>query len=251
VNIQAISDLHLEMRRGYQLPVTNSDVIVLGGDISTGLRGIEFAIHQSGLHDKDVIYICGNHEFYHNDYYALLKEIRSLADQHPKVHFLERDELIIGDTRFLGTILWTDFLGDGSQPQEDNMGVVSFGLNDFRLISNEKDYFTVEDSLQEHLKSRKWLEGKLDEPFDGNTVVDTHHAPSLLCQHPQFPFSALSTGFLSDMAPLVVKANLWLFGHSHSNLDIQIGDCRLLANQAGYPHEEHVKPFISDLVIEL
>ena len=68
MNIQAISDLHLEMRRNYLLPITNSDVIVLGGDISTGLRGVEFAIHQSELHDKDVIYICGNHEFYYHDY---------------------------------------------------------------------------------------------------------------------------------------------------------------------------------------
>jgi len=251
MNIQAISDLHLEMRRNYLLPITNSDVIVLGGDISTGLRGVEFAIHQSELHDKDVIYICGNHEFYYHDYHPLIEEMRELADGHSKVHFLERDELIIGNTRFLGTILWTDFLGDGTQPQVNNMKTVSYELNDFRLISNGKLSFTVEDSLQEHLKSRKWLEEKLDEPFDGNTVVVTHHAPSLLCQHPQFPYSMLSTGFLSDLDSLVTKANLWLFGHSHSNLDIQIGDCRLLANQAGYPHEEHVKPFISDLVIEL
>ena len=147
--------------------------------------------------------------------------------------------------------MWTDFLGNGSQPQEDNMSTVSFGLNDFRLISNGKRNFTVEDTLQEHLESRKWLKAKLDESFNGKTVVITHHAPSLICQHPQFPYSRLSTGFLSDMDDLVVKADLWLFGHSHANLDTKVGNCRLLANQAGYPHEDHDKPFISDLVIEL
>lgn len=245
------SDLHLEMLRNYQLPVTDSDVIALGGDISTGLRGIEFAIHQSELHNKNIIYICGNHEFYYHDYHSLIKEMRELSDKHPRVHFLERDELIMGDTRFLGTILWTDFLGNGSQTQEDNMNAVSVGLNDFRLISNGNNNFTVEDSLQEHLKSRQWLEAKLDEPFSGKTVVLSHHAPSLLCQHPQFPYSEISTGFLSSLDSLVSKADIWLFGHSHANLDTKIGDCRLLANQAGYPHEDVIPPFRSDLVIEI
>ncbi|HDY86344.1 hypothetical protein LCGC14_0950840 [marine sediment metagenome] len=64
------------------------------------INPFSFAAHQSQLHDKPVIYIAGNHEFYHHDYVVLLDEIRAISEHHEKVHFLECDELMLDGVRF-------------------------------------------------------------------------------------------------------------------------------------------------------
>jgi predicted phosphodiesterase len=251
MKIQICSDLHLEMRSDYQLKLTDSDIIILAGDIAVGLDGLKFAISQSQLHNKKVIYLAGNHEFYHHDYSELLTAIRELAKQYEQVHFLELDELIIDDVRFLGTTLWTDYLGNGSDSRELNMSAVESALNDHRLIRNTYRHFTTEDALTLNKAAKKWLTHKLAEPFSGKTVVITHHAPSLICQHPHFQYSPIATGFLSDMDGLVAKADMWVFGHTHANVDTHIGKCRLISNQAGYPMERVPVAFKPEWVIEL
>lgn len=251
MKLQVASDLHLEMRRAYQLAEIDSDIIILAGDISTGINGIKFAIQQSQKLNKEVVYICGNHEFYGHDYDELLHEIRALAEPFPCVHFLERDELIINDVRFLGCVLWSDFLGNGDDRQDLNMAIVSASLNDHRLIRNGYRQFSTEDALEQHQLSRNWLTSKLNDDFQGKNVVITHHAPSLLCQHPDFEYSPIATGFLSDMDELVKQAELWIFGHTHANEDITIGKCRLISNQTGYPHENIPVSFNEKLLVEI
>jgi len=44
--------------------------------------------------------------------------------------------------------------------------------------------------------------------------------------------------------------DLWVYGHTHANLDMTISDTRLIANQAGYPGE-NVRGFNDGLVVEI
>lgn len=251
MKIQLCSDLHLEMRREFKLESTDSNVIVLAGDIALGISGIEFAIEQNKTHEKPIIYVAGNHEFYGYEYTRLLEEMRGLASQYPDVHLLDNDELQLGSVRFLGATLWTDFIGNGTDSKQINLSVVNASLNDHRLISTADGRFTAHDACNRHHISRTWLEENLAIPFEGKTVVITHHGPSLLCQHPNFDYSPIATGFLSDLDNLVAQADLWLFGHTHANLDTQVGECRLVSNQLGYPHEQLATPFDANLVIEI
>lgn len=101
--------MNLEMRNNYLLSETEADVIALAGDISTGIRGIEFAIHQSQFHNKPVISVAGNHEFYHHDDDDLFSEIRAMVERHKNIYFLECDELMNDGVSFLGTTFWTDY----------------------------------------------------------------------------------------------------------------------------------------------
>ncbi|RKZ95626.1 MAG: serine/threonine protein phosphatase [Gammaproteobacteria bacterium] len=251
MKIQIVSDIHLEMRNNYILQQTISDVIVLAGDISTGLRGIEFVENQSRLHEKPAVYVAGNHEYYGHDLPILLAEIRSFADKHQHVHFLENDEVIIEDVRFLGATLWTDYVGNGTQSQEANMAVLNASLTDHSVIRSGNRRFLPDDALAIHQTSRVWLTEKLAEQFDGRTVVVTHHAPSLKCQHQFYDYSAIATGFLSEIDDLVAKADVWIYGHTHSNLDTKIGKCHLVSNQVGYPHEDLPSSFRPDWVLEV
>lgn len=239
------------MRNDYSLSKTEADLIVLAGDISIGIRGIEFALHLSKSHNKPVIYIAGNHEFYHHDYSALLSEMRAMAKYQDNVHFLECDELIIEGVRFLGTTFWTDYLGNGSTNKKSNMSILNQALADHKLITKDSRPFTPDDACLIHMRSKVWLTTKLAESFNGKTIVITHHAPSLCCQHPFFDDQVIATGFLSNCDALVDKADVWIYGHSHSNIDTKIGSCRLVSNQAGYPYERLPMPFRPEWLLDI
>ena len=121
--------------------------------------------------------------------------------------------------------------------QEEAMAEVGRCLNDHRLITLGERKFQPSDALEIHLESRNWLEAKLALPFNGRTVVVTHHGPSPTCQHPSFDPSPISTAFWSDIDTLVAEADLWIYGHTHRSADTQIHGARLISNQRGYPRE--------------
>ena len=151
----------------------------------------------------------------------------------------------------MGTTLWTDYLGDKSEDQDINMAIAGASLNDHRLIRNGDRSFSVEDAYEQHLLSKEWLTSALEQSFEGKTVVVSHHGPSLSCQHPSFSYSPIATGFLSSLNELVELADVWVFGHTHANLDIKVGKCRLISNQLGYPHEMMPVDFNPDLLVDV
>lgn len=237
MKLHLLSDLHNEFLRSKSVPPieeTDADLIVLAGDIDTGLHGLKWAAGEAERLGKPVIYVSGNHEYYRYDI-SLSPEMHAFAARHELLHFLENDELVIDGVRFLGCTLWTDYRAVGDPA--DAMQVVMQRLNDHRLISNGDDLFLPEDALALHRESRAWLEAQLAQPFEGKTVVVTHHGPSLLCKHPRFPMDEFGTAFLSDLPELIEQADLWCFGHTHANLDAHVGKCRLVSNQRGYENE--------------
>jgi len=253
MKLQLLSDLHLEMQGFYSIEATDADVVILAGDIGVGLKGMEWAIAESNRLNKPVIYVAGNHEFYRHHYQTLLTEMRALANTSPYVSFLENDVIEIHGVRFLGATLWTNYKVDGRAKQSFNMQVIGQMLNDHRMIGfGENHYdFTPADALALHNTSIAWLEAKLSEPFSGKTVVVTHHGPSLKCAHSNYGLDHLSAGFISNCELLVEQADVWCFGHTHSNLDTPIGQCRLISNQKGYPRESVPGDFDKNLIIEV
>lgn len=255
MRIQFASDLHLEMPRvSNELPLelVGADVRILAGDIHKHDKGIKFAAELADAGGAPVIYVAGNHEYYRHEFFSTLQAMRDEAAKYDNVHFLENDSVVIGGVRFLGCTLWVDFTGDGSISIERNLMFAGM-LNDFKVIKYGERRLKPADQISFHTKSRKWLTEQLATPFDGKTVVVTHHGPSRLTQHKRFKFDEVSACFLTKMDNLVEQANLWIYGHSHSNLDTHIGKCRLVSNQCGYPSErvpDH-QPFDPSWVIEL
>ena len=245
MKIQIASDLHLEFggRKGESLCTpTEADVIVLAGDIGTGVTGILWAGELSRQRQVPVLYVPGNHEFYGRVHPYALKEMRQAATDHG-VHLLDGDGVAIQGTRFLGATLWTDYKVDPHSPQALAMQVCEAMMNDHRRIRIPEGHryrrFAARDAAALHLRARAWLEQALAEAHAGPTVVVTHHGPSPACQHRDFPIDALAGAFLSDLDPLFdpARVSLWIYGHTHSNLDTQVRGVRLVANQPGYPGE--------------
>lgn len=230
MKLHILSDLHLEFSEFTVSPV-DADVIVLAGDIWTGNRAISWA--RKTWPDKPIVYVAGNHEFYKHEIYETLHDLRTAAAEFD-VHFLERDEVVIDGVRFLGCTLWTDFALFGEVNVPPALEYANRKLNDFRLISILGRRFLAEDSLNIHEASVRWLEGKLLEPFEGNTVVVTHHSPSWNSVAYLYQEDVLSACFSSRLDRLMGHSKIWIHGHTHDSFDYEINGTRVVCNPQGY-----------------
>lgn len=252
MKLQLASDIHLHLNKTFDFESYDSDILVLAGDIWSGTRGIEFAESLAERHGKPVIYLAGNHEYYGHNYNQLQESLRLRAKNSQNVFFLNNDVFYYEDVRFIGTTLWTDYKLDGRYKQADVMLIVENVLSDHRYIKFGTDgFFTTKHALMLHNAARNFLQVELDKPWDGKTVVITHHAPSLKCAHPDYQLDQMAGAFISDCEALVHKADVWLFGHTHANVDFQIGKCRVVSNQVGYEREEIPVAFRPKLLIEI
>ncbi|MDF3035085.1 MAG: hypothetical protein K0S28_359 [Paucimonas sp.] len=237
MRIQIASDLHLENLAhtlpGYRaIAETASDVLVLAGDIHEHAKVFDtFADWPT-----PVVYVHGNHELYNDDLAATQARLRSRGGPgvEGKIRFLENEEWISGGVRFLGACLWTDYelCGDPA----DAMALATAALNDHRLIHHGADgqRFMPDDALRLHRQTRTWLHDRLTRPFDGKTIVVTHHCPHPKSVHPKYGGNPLNAAFASDLTPLVGMADVWIHGHTHSSFDYRLGRCRVVCNPRGY-----------------
>jgi len=240
MRIQLASDLHLEHleknfpRARIIAPAPGADLLVLAGDIHNGTKAVELF----GDWPVPVLYLAGNHEFYNLSWEQTRADLR-VACAGTNIQFLDNDALELGGVRFLGCTLWTDFKLRGFS-QKQWMRQVEGGLHDYVLIRSQHKTFGARQTLEDHEQSRRWLERELGKPFEGKTVVVTHHGPHPMSIHPRYVGNRVNAGFVSDLTPLLFKTDVWLHGHVHDSFDYQMGGCRVVANPSGYTLNRHV-----------
>jgi Icc-related predicted phosphoesterase len=238
VKIRFHSDLHLEFC-DWLPPAAQADVVVLAGDIHNGARGIEWARRR--FPDTPILYVPGNHEFYGGELQAVLGAMHKAARRF-SVELLDGAEVDLGGTRFLGATLWTDFALRGSAPAQLGGAMASAlcFMNDFRLIRyGEHGLFRPEHARRIHQQQLEWLTAKLAEPFDGATVVVSHHLPHPGSISSKLAKGLLSPAFASDLSHIVrPPISLWIHGHMHDSCDHRVNGTRIVCNPRGYlPHE--------------
>jgi 3',5'-cyclic AMP phosphodiesterase CpdA len=240
MRLHVLSDLHLE-GTPLEPPEVDADVAILAGDISTGTLGIDWGKRLSWAGgDRPVLYVAGNHEFYGERFPALIDELRA-ATAGSAVHVLENDEVVLGGARFLGCTLWSDFLFAGPQQRAASMSLCARVVNDYRQIRSDADggLLTPAQTLERHLGSRAWLAERLAAPFDGPTVVITHHAPLIRRRPPSEVLRRIGGAFVSDVSDLMggERVALWIYGHTHQPADLDVRGTRVLSNPRGYARE--------------
>jgi Icc-related predicted phosphoesterase len=248
MRIHILSDLHLESAPFQPLNVA-ADVIVLAGDIHTGMNGFKWI--RETFPTQPVIYVLGNHEFYGQKIPKLTEEIKAVAAG-SNVNVLENDRVEIGDVVFLGSTLWTDFRLNGDVVLAEATAQTS--MTDFRRIRLTPSYrrFRPADAWQFHMQSLKWLVTQAEEARKQTVVVVTHHAPSPQSIAPSFRDDPLNPAFASNLEAFMKESGvaLWIHGHIHHRSDYTIGSTRVIANPRGYPGEL-VAGFDPSFVVEL
>lgn len=261
--IAFLSDLHCEFdRRGGGRLVNDAghpfcgpdlapvaegaaDALILAGDIDVAPGLATYLETVADYLSVPVIAVLGNHEFYKTD----LSEVRSMAANinHQNVFLLDDRTVVLRlaghDVRFIGSTLWTDFRINEErtgQSQENAMRVASSELNDFQLIAYNGHRFTPADSLELHEIAVRFIAEELDKPFEGPTVLVTHHSPSPLTED-RYQATPLAGSFGSNLHRLMEGSNApvaWIHGHSHEDSDVVVGHTRVASRQRGYPGEK-------------
>jgi Icc-related predicted phosphoesterase len=250
MKLHILSDLHIEFGN-FEMPVTNADVVVLAGDIHVGTKGIEWATE--AIKGKDVIYIIGNHEYYRGALPKVTDKIRAIAED-TNIHVLENDAITIGNVKFLGCTLWSDF--HLLKNLDVSVNTAAEKMNDYTLVRLSPTFRRLKpsDTAIIHRNSRGWLEKQINSNTDAGikTVVVTHHAPSIQSVPERYKKDYLAAAFASSMEHFISDSQivLWVHGHIHDPSDYKINNTRVVCNPRGYVGEIH-PGFIPEFTIDL
>lgn len=246
MKFRLLSDLHLEFRADTRIPLhipemddDKKTIMLLAGDIHVGLKAEEFIRH---LCDRFmfVAYALGNHEFYHNTYNRVRDDWAALEKKMPaNFRLIDDTEFTYQEYRILGGTLWTDF------QKQDYWAMVHAkrGMNDFactKFIEGDRlrNLLPI-DTARIHEKTLAFIGEQLKKPWDGRTVVMTHHLPHPLCVPDRFRNDPLNAAYMTNLDNFIYdhEIDVWAHGHTHDVVDFTIHGTRIICNPGGYhPH---------------
>lgn len=257
MKITVVSDLHLEFGDKFDIN-TDADVLILSGDIlvaktldrwddpqdpnpdylkSTAYAYRAFLDNITGKY-KNVIWVAGNHEFYHGKFHKTIEILRKEAERYSNLHFLENNAVSIDGIVFMGATLWTNM--DNADAM--TMYMAKAMMNDYRQIYEDKvgRVLMPKDTVERHIKTTNWIRDLAAEwaPDLDKVVVVGHHAPTFQSIDPSYVSDELNGAYASDLSELILENPnivLWTHGHIHAKQDYTVGGTRVYANPRGYP----------------
>lgn len=253
MKIHVFSDLHTEINHGLTMKNRpDADAVIVAGDISNSGEGAVNWLLRNTSENLPCIFVAGNHEFYGNQFPDELDKLRELSAREDRLIFLENDVTVLGDIRFIGATLWTDYdlMGD----RDLCMRSAANHLNDHLHIRCGTDRFLPKLARETHLLSRGFILNNLVRPFDGKSVVITHHCPHPRSVHPKYGTHPMNAAFASDLSSIIENGqpDMWIHGHTHSSFDYVLptdAGCRIVCNPFGYGNEN--PDFNPDLIVEI
>jgi len=228
--IHVQSDVHTEIG----LPLGQhciSDITICAGDIGVIARPDALKRYFNNLHEyaDEIIWVLGNHEFYHGDYEKTLTQADKFAKE-IGIHLLDielgTENLEVNGIKFWGSTLWTD-MNNSDWFVKKKIGQT---LNDHYVISNNGQTFTPRAAIEINQRTREKINWDAD-------VIITHHCP-IVTEHRLFPLSEISYGFCNtglENQILDSKIKYWIYGHTHDSKTIDLNGTLLVSNQQGYP----------------
>lgn len=260
MKLRLLSDLHHEGGAHKELYKTQGeDVLVIAGDLNVGANAVWGDLKRFAEEQPNIVYVMGNHTFYRQDYHDTCRKLEDWAKYtsikilnpgtvfyDPKlkklVHLPTSDSIAI-----IGGCLWTNFRNN-----ELSKLAARTGINDFRLIKYDNRYFSPDDAAR--LFEQQYGYIKLQcETIKTKKLIVTHFLPAVECIDPQYIGCATSTlndyfaNDLGDWISYLENVPLFLHGHTHSNVNVQLGNTVIRANPYGYGKNVNYKECLIDL----
>ena len=282
MKIKLVSDLHLEFSDINIKNDQNYDVLILGGDIMIAeelydhptvdfnpwtagavadlgrkqerVQRFRDFLKRCSFQFPHVVYVAGNHEFYHGKWNRTLTVLSDECAKFPNVYFMEAGCKKIDDVTFIGGTLWTDM----NQGDPVTLHSVRDMMNDFRVIKKELEGYTnlkPADTVVRHRHMLGYIKQIVAEKHDEKFVVVGHHAPSKISTHENYKDQFLMNGaYSSDLSEFIMdrpQIKLWTHGHTHSAFDYLIGSTRIVCNPRGYEGHEDNTGFDITKILEV
>ena len=234
-DIMIAEDLHNHPEMDYGM-YSNVNIADLGRRQQTALRFRDF-LKRVSFEFPHVVYVAGNHEFYHGKWKASLQHLRDECAKFPNVYFLECDVKVINEVSFIGATLWTDC----NKGDPLTLHALADMMNDYRIIRNdEREYSKLRPAhtMYRHQQTIAYLKSILPDMKDRKIVFAGHHAPSKQSTHPNYQNEYLMNGgYSSELSEFILdhpEIVLWTHGHMHDPFDYMIGTTRVVCNPRGY-----------------
>jgi len=244
-DIMIAEDLHSHPETSYNM-YSNINLADLGRRQQVSLRFREF-LKRCSFQFPHVIYIAGNHEFYHGRWKASLQHLRDECAKFNNVYFLENDLKVIDDITFIGATLWTDC----NKGDPLTLHALTDMMNDYRIIRNDEHGYTKlrpAHTMYRHQQTLSYLKQVLQDLKDKKVVFVGHHTPSHQSIHDRYRGQHLMNGgYHSELSEFILdhpEIVLWTHGHTHEPFDYMIGNTRVVCNPRGYAgHDENADVF--------
>lgn len=258
MKFRSVSDVHSEffneneiaevsLRILPPLPDDKETTLLLCGDIGSMSRPDNLMAFLTAVCPRfqDVLYIPGNHEFYHGDIKTTVAGIKQMTAHLENLYITDSGADLIGELGVHMHTLWTDF--DGGNPA--SMGEANARMNDYRLIMNGKWMLTPSDTMDLHRQHLEMLEHDLCK----GDIVMTHHTPSLQCIPAEYAHDRVNGAYHSDLEGLILrkKPSYWFCGHTHTAKTLKIGDTTVIINPHGYGNQYKKNGYNPTLVVEV
>lgn len=230
------------------LETDKDTILILAGDIWHASKPFAF-YGQSWFKEiskrfQYIIVTLGNHDFWdgnfpltYNSFSDKLKE-----QELDNVFLLQNETILIGDLKFVGGTLWTDF-DQGNTHALYNAKTV---MNDYKYIRYGKAYGKLTPSilLNAHMETKNYIFSNAKRDYEDQKVwVISHHAPSYKSMDSTYdkPDLALENSlYFSNLDKDIENSEIdfWIHGHSHHAKNYMIGNTNVIANPRGYRTEE-------------
>ena len=224
------------------------DILVLAGDI--GYLGDEMYLKHpfwnwSADNFEQTLIVPGNHELYKN--FDINELTEGWSEQiRSNVNVVYNKTVHLDNVDFILSTLWAKI-----HPAEAYF--VEHGVTDLRRIRNGEYRLSWDRFNDEHERCVQFIKRSVEQSSAEKRVVITHHVPSFLLMADEFKGSLINGAFTSDLNSLIEKLPIdyWIYGHSHRNIDGEIGGTKIVSNQLGYVYADEIDTFKPDKYIEL
>lgn len=248
LSVRIVSDLHCEFDGTYRLPIMGDEkeqILVISGDLGLGSKSYTYLpfIEDAADRFREVIYICGNHEFYKGKFPYDHNKIHSELIPYENVSLLEKETVIFDGVAFIGATLWTDM----NNHDPNCMMQAEMCMNDYRIIRTGsaaepwKRKLRPRDTIEDHIRARQYIfeEIKKQKAKGNKVVVASHHAPSYLSVADKFKGDPVNGAYASELFEHIMdlgddQPDMWVHGHTHVSFDYMIGETRVVCNPRGY-----------------
>ena len=246
MRIQLVSDLHLDawQRAGKGLPFDQNDihpetkVLLLAGGLSGNLTQLRYwlsdlvadrpklaVIAVPGVREHTGFSLPGLDALYAN---MLALPGKLVMPGQFGVYLLRVPSL---DLRVVSCTLWSRLPGEKEADYSQLAGFLpDVAGRDGRALQSR-------EITAAHQEQVAWLEEMLSAPFNGKTVVVTHHAPSFKSVEARGKANARRHEQASDLESLLKthKPDLWTHGLAPKPVRYKIGDTLVVSNPCGDP----------------